>query len=55
MLSTHFSVVREDGFVSHEHYDAVRMSIDSLEETWDETIAGSPFPFKDGEHSYFLS
>ena len=43
------------GFVSHEHYDVVRMSMDSLQETWDETIAGFPSPIKDGEHSYFLS
>ena len=44
-----------DGWVAHENYDAVRELIGSLEETWDETITGSPFPFEDGEHSYFLS
>jgi hypothetical protein len=44
-----------DGFVAHEDYDTVRKLIDELEETWDETITGSPFPFKDGEHSYFLT
>jgi len=44
-----------DGWVTHENYEVVRELISSLEETWDETITGSPFPFKDGEHSYFLS
>ena len=44
-----------DGWVPHENYDVVRELISSLEETWDETITGSPFPFKDGEHSFFLS
>jgi hypothetical protein len=44
-----------DGLVVHENYGAVRELIGGLEEAWDETITGSPFPFKDGEHSYFLS
>lgn len=44
-----------DGWVTHENYDVVRKFIHNLEETWDEKITGSPFPFKDGEHSYFLS
>jgi hypothetical protein len=44
-----------DGWVSHENYDVVHKLLCDLEETWDETITGSPFPFKDGEHSYFLS
>lgn len=44
-----------DGWVAHENYDAVRRMIDSLEASWDEEIAGSPFPFKDGEYSFFLS
>ena len=44
-----------DGLVSHENYDVVRKLIGELEETWDETITGMAFPFKDGEHSYFLS
>jgi hypothetical protein len=44
-----------DGWVAHENYDVVQKLIGELEETWDEKISGSPFPFKDGEHSYFLS
>jgi hypothetical protein len=44
-----------DGWVAHENYEVVRELIGSLEETWDEVITGCPFPFKDGEHSYFLS
>jgi hypothetical protein len=44
-----------DGWVAYEDYDTVRELIGSLEETWDEEITGMPFPFKDGEHSYFLS
>ena len=44
-----------DGWVPHENYDVVRRLINSLEEQWDEEISGSPFPFKDGEYSYFLS
>jgi hypothetical protein len=44
-----------DGWVAHENYDVVRKLISSLEGTWDETMTGSYFPFKDGEHSYFLS
>lgn len=45
----------EDGWVPHENYDGVREACDMLEETWDEEIRGTPFPFKDGEYSYFLS
>ena len=52
LLSTHLFI---DGWVGHENYDAVQKLIGELEETWDENISGSPFPFKDGEHSYFLS
>jgi hypothetical protein len=44
-----------DGWVAHENFDAARKMIRSLEETWDEEITGSPFPFKDGENSYFLT
>ncbi|KAF8519327.1 kinase-like domain-containing protein [Hysterangium stoloniferum] len=44
-----------DGWVPHENYDVVRELIRSLEETWDEVVTGTPFPFKDGEYSYFLS
>lgn len=44
-----------DGWIAHEDYDVVRKLIGELKETWDETITGSPFPLKDGEHSYFLS
>ena len=44
-----------DGWVSHEYCDVVQKLIGELEETWDETNTGMPFPFKDGEHSYFLS
>ena len=44
-----------DGWVAHENYDIVRELICSLEETLDGEITGSPFLFKDGEHSYFLS
>ena len=44
-----------DGWVAHENYDVVRELIGSLEGPWDETITGSPFPFKDGKHSYFPS
>lgn len=44
-----------DGWVAHEDYDHLVGLIRSLEEAWDEEITGSPFPFKDGEHSYFLS
>ncbi|KAI5116307.1 hypothetical protein M0805_009633 [Coniferiporia weirii] len=44
-----------DGWVAHENYEVVRGLIDDLEETWDEEITGTPFPFKDGEYSYFLS
>ena len=44
-----------DGWVAHEDYDVVQKLIGELEESWDESISGSPFPFKDGEHSYFLS
>ncbi|THH10531.1 hypothetical protein EW145_g1261 [Phellinidium pouzarii] len=44
-----------DGWVAHEDYEVVRRLIDNLEETWDEKITGTPFPFKDGEYSYFLS
>ena len=44
-----------DGWVSHENFDVVRKLIVELEETWDESVTCSPFPFKDGEHSYFLS
>jgi hypothetical protein len=44
-----------DGWVSHGNYDVVRGLIDNPEETWDEEITGIPFPFKDGEHSFFLS
>ena len=44
-----------DGWVADENYDFVHKAICELEETWDENISGSPYPFKDGEHSYFLS
>jgi hypothetical protein len=44
-----------DGWVAHENYDVVHQIICELEETWDETITGMPFPLKDGEHSYFLT
>ncbi|KIM48624.1 hypothetical protein M413DRAFT_437823 [Hebeloma cylindrosporum] len=44
-----------DGLVVHQDFDAVHKLINTLEETWDEEITGSPFPFKDGEYSYFLS
>ena len=52
LLSTQLFI---DEWVTHENYDAVQKLIGELEETWDENISGSPFPFKDGEHSYFLS
>jgi len=41
--------------VAHENYDVVREAIGMLEETWNEKITGTPFPFKYGEYSYFLS
>jgi hypothetical protein len=44
-----------DGLVPHENYNAVREVISDLEGMWDVEMTGSPFPFKDGEHSYFLS
>ena len=44
-----------DGWVPHENYNAVREVISDLEGMWDVEMTGSPFPFKDGEHSYFLS
>jgi hypothetical protein len=44
-----------DGLVRYGNYDAVRPLIDGLEKTWDEDKTGAPFPFKDGEYSYFLS
>jgi hypothetical protein len=47
--------IEEDGLVTHENYDVVREAIDMLEEKWNEEITGTPFPFKDGEYSYFLS
>ena len=45
----------KDGWVAHENYNVVRGAINMLEETWNEEIRGTPFPFKDGEYSYFLS
>ncbi|KAG0707244.1 kinase-like domain-containing protein, partial [Suillus ampliporus] len=44
-----------DGWVSHESYAAVLESLEGLKESWREDISGSPFPYRDGEYSYFLS
>lgn len=44
-----------DGWVSHENYDFVRRKINEFEHLWDDEITGAPFPFKDGEYSFFLS
>ena len=44
-----------DGLVGHQDYDHIRRAIDRFGTVWDEGLTGSPFPFKDGECSYFLS
>jgi hypothetical protein len=55
LLYTQLFIVKEmDGFLN-ENYNAVREVISDLEGMWDVEMTGSPFPFKDGEHSYFLS
>ena len=46
-----------DGLVSHEDYDRVKRAVDRFETAWNEDLSmtRSPFPFRDGGHSYFLS
>ena len=44
-----------DGLVGHEDFDRIKRAIDRFETAWDEGLTGSPFPFRDGEYSYFLS
>lgn len=44
-----------DGLVSHEDFDRIKRAVDRFEAAWDEGLTGSPFPFKDGRYSYFLS
>ena len=44
-----------DGLVSHESFDTAKKAIGRFETVWDEDLTGSPFPFKDGGYSFFLS
>ncbi|KAG1851844.1 kinase-like domain-containing protein [Suillus subalutaceus] len=44
-----------DGKVSHESYAAVKERLEGLKESWSEEFTGSPFPYQNGEYSYFLS
>jgi len=55
LLYAQLFIVKENGWVPHENYNAVREVISDLEGMWDVEMTGSPFPFKDGEHSHFLS
>jgi Phosphotransferase enzyme family len=44
-----------DGLVGHQDYDQIQRAIGRFGTAWEEGLTGSPFPFKDGEYSYFLS
>lgn len=55
-IRTHLDIDK-DGLVYFDEYDAVRKQLRNLEKSgsWDEEMTRCPFPFKDGEYSFFLS
>ena len=44
-----------DGLVDHQDYDRIQRAIDRFGTAWDESLTSSPFPFRDGKYSHFLS
>ncbi|KAF5353961.1 hypothetical protein D9756_007032 [Leucocoprinus leucothites] len=44
-----------DGLVLDKDYSTSQKMIADVEKLWDENITGSPFPYRDGEYSFFLS
>ena len=55
LLYTQLFIVKEMDWFLMRTTMLVREVISDLEGMWNVEMTGSPFPFKDGEHSYFLS